>query len=188
MKLEMDLINFVAKLQEKVSKCIHQVPMRTEHYRNGQIFRASSQHRGHVWRDWVHVDWGEEGFLPNKIWGFVDLRELAQDCALTHGGIDLQPGIFAIVESSVVSTEENELAKSELFVPITKEVGGLTLNNVSHLKFCLADVEAFVKPLAVIPDLCGQANDYFVPRERASWAEMFTAWLESPPVAGEMEE
>ena len=62
------------------------------------------------------------------------------------------------------------------------------LNNVSHLSFLLADVEAFVKPVAVIPDIGGQPNSYFALREQASWKEMFTQWLESPRVDGEMED
>ena len=164
--LEKCLIDFVGGLQEKVAEYISTVPIRTEHTREGQIFRAHSRYRDHVWRDWVAVDWGEEGVLPNKIWAFVDLRALPQDSCLNYGGIDLQPGIFAVVENSVLSTDETELAMSELFVPISKEVGGLTQNNVSHLSFFLADVEAFVKPVAVIPDIGGQPNSYFALRAR----------------------
>ena len=188
MTLEKALIDFVADLQLKVSQYLPSVPIRTEYSRDGQIFRANSQYRGHVWRDWVIVDWGEEGHLANKIWGFLDLRELPQDSLLSHGGIDLQPGIFAVVENSVVSRDQDALDMSELFVPIAMEVGGLTLNNVSHLSFYLADVEAFVKPVAVIPDIGGQRNGYFLLRERASWKEMFEQWLESPRVDGEMED
>jgi hypothetical protein len=29
-----------------------------------------------VWRDWVMINWGEHGVLPNCIWGFFDLRKL----------------------------------------------------------------------------------------------------------------
>ena len=184
--LEKDLLDFVGGLQEEVADYISSVPIRTEHVRKGQIFRAHSQYRHHVWRDWAIVDWEEEGLLPNKISGFVDLRELPKDSLLNYGGIDLKPGIFAVVKNAVYSTDEAEIKKSELFVPIAKEVGGLTLNNVSHLSFFLADVDAFVDPVAVIPDLGGQPNGYFLLRERAGWSEMFTKYLEAPRVQGEM--
>ena len=186
--LEQGLLDFVGGLQRKVRKYIKLVPIRTEHVRRGQIFRASPQFRGHVWRDWVYVNWGEEGNLPNKISAFVDLQDLPKDSGISYGGIDLQPGIFGVVENSVLSTDEDDINMSELFFPITKEVGGLTMNNVSHLSFLLADVEAFVKPVAVIPDIGGQPNSYFALQERANWADMFTTWLDTPFVDGEMED
>ena len=75
-KLEKDLVDFVGNLQRKLAKHgVENVTMRTEHARDGQIFRASPRFRDHVWRDWVIVDWGDEGELPNEIWGFLDLRE-----------------------------------------------------------------------------------------------------------------
>ena len=74
--LENGLMNFVGGLKEKVAQHIKEVPIQTEHVRKGQIFRANLCFRENVWRDWVIVDWGEDGQLPNKLWGFVDLREL----------------------------------------------------------------------------------------------------------------
>ena len=129
--------------------------MKTEHVRKGQIFRANSDCRGKVWRDWVCVNWGPHGKLPNKICGFVDLGKLPQDCGLECGGIHLKPGIHAVVENAEVSTDEEELDKSELFVPITKEVGEPAPGNASSLRLFLADVEAFDGPVAVIPDSGG---------------------------------
>ena len=41
-------------------------------------------------------------------------------------------------------------------------------------------------PVAVIPDLGGQPNGYFLLRERAGWKDMFTKYLEAPRVQGEM--
>jgi len=50
-----------------------------------------------------------------------------------------------------------------LFIPIRKEVQEITTQMVSKLKFYLADVEAFASPLlVVIPDMGGNANDYFL--------------------------
>jgi hypothetical protein len=46
------------------------------------------------------VDWGDDGLLPNKIYGFVDCRELPHNFRLNYGGLDyVDPGIYAIVES-----------------------------------------------------------------------------------------
>jgi hypothetical protein len=47
------------------------------------------------------VDWGDDGVLPNKIYGFVDCRELPSNFRLNYGGLDyVDPGIYAIVESA----------------------------------------------------------------------------------------
>ena len=75
---------------------------------------------------------------------------------------------------------EVDNARSEIFVRITKEVGGLTDNRVSHLTFYLADVEAFMEPISVIPDIGGAPNDYFVVRDRDNWKQAFSAWLHTP--------
>ena len=50
----------------------------------------------------------------------MDLRDLPEDSLLKYGGIDLKPGMFAVVENAVYSTDEAEIAKSELFVPIAR--------------------------------------------------------------------
>jgi len=41
----------------------------------------------------------------------------------------------------------------------------------------LANVEAFVKPLVVIPDIGGQANDYLMLKSRQEWRELFIKYL-----------
>ena len=63
-------------------------------------------------------------------------------------------------------------------MPIVKEVGGLTGNAVSHLKFYLADVEAIVKPMAVIPDIGGPPNAYFYTKDRETWRTDFMDFLD----------
>ena len=50
---------------------------------------------------------------------------------------------------------------------------GFTHDQVSHFKFHLADVDAFVKPIVVIPDIGGPANDHFLLRDRDKWKEDF---------------
>lgn len=186
MFLEKDLIDFVGGLQEKVANYIPILGMKSEHVRKGQIFRASAAYRGHVWRDWVYVNWGDEGLLPNKIYGFVNLGDIPHNSGLEYGGIALHPGIYGIVESSLVSDDEVEIGRSDLFLPIATEVGGLTDNNVSNLRLFLADVEAFEEPVAVIPDLGGPPNGYFALNPRASWPDMFTEFLEIPPEENDM--
>ena len=51
---------------------------------------------------------------------------------------------------------------------------------MTQLKFYLADVEAFVAPLTVIPDIGGETNAYFMVRNRTCWREDFESWLETP--------
>ena len=47
-------------------------------------------------------------------------------------------------------------------------------------KFFLADTEAFVEPVAVVPDIGGDPNRYLVVKSRSKWVKEFIAWLEAP--------
>jgi len=47
-------------------------------------------------------------------------------------------------------------------------------------QFYLADVEAFVEPIAVIPDVGGNINSYLQLRRRCYWREDFIKWLKRP--------
>ena len=51
---------------------------------------------------------------------------------------------------------------------------------VVESQFYLADVEAFEEPVAVVPDIGGRANDYFIVKNKTEWAEDFVDWLEEP--------
>jgi hypothetical protein len=63
----------------------------------GVIFRSSLSYHGRIWRDWVMVDWGDDGVLPNKIYGFLDCRELPRNFRLNYGGLDyVDPGIYRV--------------------------------------------------------------------------------------------
>ena len=75
-KIETELIIFVAELQTAVQQYISQVPLRTVHKHKGQIFCGQNKYCGKVWRNWALFDWGDDGHLPTKIWGFVDLRDI----------------------------------------------------------------------------------------------------------------
>ena len=72
-------MDFVGKLQEKLTMFHQNVVIQTELVCKNMIFCASNWYRKGVWRDWVEIDWGEEGSplpLPCKIWGFIDLTAL----------------------------------------------------------------------------------------------------------------
>ena len=182
MVVESDFIDFVKDLQEKVSPFMEKIVVRTEHKRNGEIFRAHIKYRGKIWRDWVEINWGDEdGILPAKIWGFLDLQRLPTNSGVSFGGVDnLSPAVYAVVESATYSTNMTEINMSDIFVPIVKEVGRVTNGEVSGLKFYLAEVEAFTAPLTVIPDIGGKPNAYFVVKNRDVWREEFEEWLETP--------
>ena len=180
-KLETELVNFVADLQKSVQAHLPRVPLRTMHKRQDQIFRGQNKFRGKVWRDWALIDWGEDGVLPCKIWGFVDLRGLpAQKKPIIYNKQPLDQSVYAVVEIAVFVEDEAKIGMSEIFVPISKEVGGLTNNVVSHMKFYLADVDAIVKAIAVVPDIGGQPNLYFMMKDRETWRTDFMEFLEKP--------
>jgi hypothetical protein len=75
------------------------------------------------------VNWGEEeGVLPAKIWRFVDFRMAkTHNDVVNFGGINIEPSIYAIVESAVFcNARRDEALNSEIFCPITTEVGRFT--------------------------------------------------------------
>lgn len=183
-----DVRDCLHALQDYVSEWIPELPLYTEHKRNGQIFRSHPNFRGEgVWRDWVLVDWGEEyGKLPCEIWGFVVMDGLPeeddQDPPLNFAGIDLKNGTYALVEASTWSTDQKAIGFSDIFVPFRKDVGRLDKDGcVQGRKFYLADVEAFVAPLCVVPDIGSLPRcNYFQVRPRSSWVGDFISWLEDP--------
>jgi len=184
MKVEQELVTWVGRLQEKLAEHMDSVRVYANHHRNGLTFRGSPMHTGRVWRDWALVDWGDHGRLPCKVWGFVDLFHLPQQNGIKYGGLDgIPPALYAIVECASYIEAENEVERSEIFVPILKEVRQMRQGRVTKLKFYLADVEAFVEPMAVIPDIGGPANGYFAVKSRAEWRKDFVRWLRSPHLA-----
>ena len=174
-------VDFIADLQETVGNFARNFGVRTEHTRNGHKFRAHMKYRGNVWRDWVEIDWGDDGYLPCKIWGFADLRGLPENNDISYAGIsDIFPGIYAIVECGLYTEGRDGDDESEIFVPITKEVGKMVDGCVTELKFYLADVESFLSPIAVVADIGGPTNSYFLIKSRLEWREDFEEWLDSP--------
>ena len=152
--LEETFIDFVIGLQDAVNVHIPEVIVHGKHTRNGQIFHANVAFQGTVWRDWVWVDWGPGyGTLPNKLWGFVDLSGLPPTFKVDYGGIkSISPGIYAIVESATMIEDEH----SELVLTLETDVVLNAHGDVDDLQFYLADVEAFVEPAIVVPDIGGE--------------------------------
>ena len=86
----------------------------------------------------------------------MDLTDiLPPNSGILHGQTYLEPEVYAIVESSEDIARQRQYRYSELFTPISKVVGGIVNDRVTHLVFLLVTVDAFVKPIAVIPDLGG---------------------------------
>ena len=132
------------------------------------------------------VDWGTHGILPNKIWGFVDLTDIPQNARISYGGLGrVTPGVYAIVESSTVMEGHGEV--TELVVRLetdcVKQNGKLVC-----MTFYLADVEAFVDPAIVVPDVGGPENSYLAILNRPGWCKKFESWLETSQEFDDLEE
>ena len=178
-KVEQEYINWVANLQNKIRYWRKTLTIYSVHNRHGVIFRASPNYLGEIWRDWVLIDWGDPlGKLPSKIYGFLDLRFLPDANNVDHGGYKgIEPAIYAIVEYAKYDKEIHESFASELFMPIRTHVGEIRQRRVTKLRLYLADVEAFVDPITVVPDIGGPPNAYFHCKSRDKWREDFIAWL-----------
>ena len=185
------LVEFLLELQDKIQAYIRtdSLPIYTCHRRDGQIFRGHPNYRGKgAWKDWVWVNWGEYGKLPCHIWCFVVLQGMPTgQNALYHGGIPLKDGTYAVVETTTLQEDEDEIGKSDLMMPVMKEVTLDAAGNVENRTFYLADTEAFLDPCCTVPDLGGPTNRYFVVLPRNEWAKLFVKWVEDPHNLDEMD-
>ena len=174
--------NFVEELQEKCSFHIGKLSIRSTFQRGQQLFRGTARHMEGEWRDWAYVDWGDDGVLPAKFWGFVDLTQLPEENNVCHGGQG--PGIlpqkYAIVESARKVSRKNARITSELFTEYRLELVAGPNNTIKERIFWLADVEAIGEPVAVLPDCGGKMNGYLVLERRCNWAKLFDSWLMRP--------
>lgn len=168
-----DIVEFLGNLQTKVQQevGIPSLDIRTEHKRDGKIFRAHPNYRNKgIWNDWAIFDWGKHwGKLPCEIWCFVDFSEAGDDFSFRFADCHVQRGVYAVIESSSYEEipEYPVARESELFTPIIKE-----------RQFYLADVESIVDTCCVIPDV-GSPNHlrYFTVEPRRKWAALFVEWL-----------
>ena len=97
-------------------------------------------------------------------------------------------GVFAVVESSEIMVDDAEVTKSDLLMPISKEIEISADKSVGKRTFYLADTEAFEGPCCAIPDIGGPPNKYFVVMPRNEWKDIFIWWVEDPHSLDEMED
>jgi hypothetical protein len=99
-----------------------------------------------------------------------------------HGAVQVENATYAVVECAYPDQRRSEKIKSDLFLPMNKEV--LQMSNEHRdfrRKFYLADVEAIAKPLVVVPNIGGSSGvEYLVVKQRKEWVDLFKQWLESP--------
>ena len=186
-----NVIEFLFDLQSELESWLNWLDIRTEHKRDGHVFRGHPQYRQQgMWNDWAIIDWGLDGKLPGEIWCFVDLSKLAEGVSVEFGGIRIQKGVYAVIESSNYITDEDEIGLSDIFIPIIKEVETLDGDGfVTKRRFYLADVEAIVDTVVVIPDIGSNPKcKYFQVKSRAKWSEEFVKWVEMPHRLDEMDE
>ena len=177
-RLEQPVIDFLAQLQLIVDNCIPTLVMRTKYVRQGTIFRSHTSFFGNVWRDWVVINWGDEGLLPCQIMGFVDLRDLPENFVGSFGGISpITSDIYAIVQYATYLDEEDVDDDTKMFKPLQKNIGGFTGGRVSHLSLLLATVAAFEREIIVIPDLGGPPNCYLEVLSRHKWRNVIIDWF-----------
>ena len=189
--MNLDLLEFLLGLQDKMMDHLHSQSLLilTRHKRGGVIFHGHPNYRGQgSWKDWVIVEWEGHGRLPCQISCFVVLDTVpASRDGIHYGGVRLKNAVYAVVESANLVDEDEALARSDLMVPIEKEIMGLDANgDVAGRRYYLAETEAFVEPCAVIPDIGGPPNRFYLVKPRSRWNKEFISWLERPHVEDEM--
>ena len=124
---------------------------------------------------------------PCEIWCFVDLTSLPVNEELQVEGCLVDKGVYAVVECGQYSGQDT---KSDLFLPLNKVVRATDEDGkVTKRQFYLANVEVFVAPVAVVPDVGStDLTRYFAIKPRSEWAEQFILWLEAPHTADDMTE
>ena len=97
----------------------------------------------------------------------------------------MQKGVCAVVEFGTYIEEQTEelqamhASNSELYRPFFKEVQMAEDGEMESRLFLLADVEAFVRPVTVIPDVGSDiVTKYFELIPHSEWAVQFMRFLE----------
>ena len=178
-----ELVWFLDQLQQKLG--VSKLEICAQHTRGGLIFRGHPSFRSKPWRDWAMVNWGQNSYLPGQIWCFVVINTLTEgeNSGILHGGIELENGHYAVVECADYTTDPNEKKKSDIFMAIIKEVAQTADGDRPwRRKFYLANVEAIVQPLVVVPNIGGKlGQEFFIVQPRSGWVAEFKAMLEDPP-------
>jgi len=186
-----ELVQFLLGLQDMLAANLpnNHILIYTRHKRGSTIFHGHPNYRGQgPWKDWALIDWAGYGSLPCHISCFVVLDCVpASKNGMKYGGVTLKNATYAVVESCLA--EENVVGRSELFVPYRKETGDVNADGeVESRVFYLAETEAIVAPCAVIPDIGGPPNRYFLLRSREDWHKLFIQWVDAPHAADDMTE
>ena len=156
-----------------------QLAIRTEHKRDGIIFRGHPNYRQKgQWNDWALFNWGDDGCAPAEIWCYLDLRELPKRGIHVHwGGCQVKGAVYAVVEHAYWPDDANQ--RSDMFMRYRKDVRENDHGPPDRI-FYLADVEAIEEPLCVVPDVgCVGGRDYFVVKPRGKWSNDFISWVEA---------
>ena len=112
--------------------------------------------------------------------GFVDLSDLPNDFAGCHGGLSpIAPDTHAIVQCASHLEADDIADDTMMFKKLQKHVGGFTGGRVSHLSLVLATVGAFVREVAVIPDIGGPPNGHLELLPRHKWRNIIAQWFNS---------
>lgn len=187
-KVDTQLVNFLWEIQQELQHLVPEMPICSEHTREGIMFRAHPNFRGKgPWRDWATINW-EEGNFPAKIWCFLDLRAMPDgvEHQVTEE-IMLGKNVYAVIESADVVEEEEPL--SDIWTPLQLEVNSVDDDGeLTERKFYVVDVETIVDPICVIPDVGSTPKHcYLQMKPRAEWANDFIAWVEMSHANDKME-
>ena len=97
----------------------------------------------------------------------MNLFSIAPGLNINHGDCDTEPAVCAIVKCARTGENGENDKYSNIFISYFTEVGGATNGRVTHLKFYSADVKTFERPIAVVSDIEGPDNGYFILRDRS---------------------
>lgn len=189
-----DILDFLYDFQTKLKGWLKPDSMlciRGEHTRNGVTFRGHPRYRDAHWRDWALFDWATDKEAPAEpvhIWCFVVLNGLPLTAKerkkkkMIHGNCHLDNGVYAVVECASFVLGNDSVPKSRLYTPIVKELAVDGRHSASRKRrFYLADTEAIVEPLYVIPDIgCENGCSYFSVKSRYEWILEMERFLDEP--------
>ena len=180
------LLEFLLGMQDLLEDGLPDNHLRvcTHHIRDGAIFHEHPNYCGQgPWKDRAIFAWGPGcGGLPGHIHCFVDPQGAPDGTNRVHyGGAALKDCVCAVVESSALVDDPEQLGRSDLFVPFLKEVEGFDGDNHAMGQlFYLAETEAIVEACAMIPDIGGPPNQCFLVKSRDRWIKEFTDWVMRP--------
>ena len=141
----------------------------------------------------------ETGDAPAKILGFNDLLLLPDG---TKVGVSVgqptkkmvQKGVYAIIESANYIEEDEEALPDpskidlDFFTEIVMQghppkeegegEGEEEGEEKEQKRYYLEDVDAFLRPIVVIPNIGGDPNSYLEKALKTEWAEQFALWID----------